>query len=107
MVRGEGGFGAKGIEVMRWFDRQFRENLQLHYKQYGIYTYIGAVLILSLGLFMLDFYLDQMLDVPPMIESRVDFIKIRNDNYAGLGGLLLVGVLPVFPFVIKTWHIKR
>jgi hypothetical protein len=92
---------------MGWFDRQFWANLRLHYREFGVLIYIGAIGLLAMGLFGLDFYLDHMIHVPPMIENRVDFVKIRNDNYAGLGGILLVGLFPAFPFVIKTWHIKR
>lgn len=92
---------------MRLMREKFWNNLKLQYNHVGAIGYIGFSLVLGLGFFGLSFYLNQMIDVPTLIENQAGFIKIRNDSYAGIGGLLLVGVIPLLPFIIKSFDTKR
>ena len=83
------------------------DNLKLQYREIGIFPYIGLLVIILLGVFALWLYLPQMINVPIMIDNREDFIKIRNDYYAGTLGLSMVGIIPLILIVIKSWNIRR
>ena len=87
--------------------KKFWSNLKLQYNHVGWIGYAGFSLGVLLGFFILSLYFDQVIQVPNLIENRSSFVKIRNDYYAGIGGLLLVGILPLLPFIIMSFDTKR